>query len=146
VLRKFNLALACLLICTGAASADEIEERQALMKRNGDIMKILAPMAKGEAPFDQAAVMEGFEHFVDTANRLPDLFPETSQTGGDTEASSKIWEDQAGFQAQIDAFREDAEAAVAAAPADLASFQTAFGAVAENCGDCHETYRIESEN
>lgn len=144
--KQFSLAVACVLVFAGAAAADEIEDRQALMKSNGDAMKILAPMAKGEAPFDQAAAMEGFQQFVDTADRLPDLFPESSQTGRDTEASPKIWEDQAGFQAQIDAFREDAEAALAAAPADLASFQAAFGAVAENCGDCHETYRVEKEN
>lgn len=144
--KHFSLAVACVLVFAGAAAADEIEDRQALMKRNGDAMKILAPMAKGEAPYDQAAAMEGFQQFVDTADRLPDLFPESSQTGGDTEASPKIWEDQAGFETQIDAFREDSEAALAAAPADLASFQAAFGAVAENCGDCHETYRVEKEN
>ncbi|VVT08456.1 cytochrome c [Rhizobium sp. EC-SD404] len=144
--KHFSLAVACVLVFAGAAAADEIEDRQALMKRNGDTMKILAPMAKGEAPYDQAAAMEGFQQFVDTADRLPDLFPESSQTGGDTEASPKIWEDQAGFETQIDAFREDSEAALAAAPADLASFQAAFGAVAENCGDCHETYRVEKEN
>lgn len=144
--KQFSLAVACVLVFAGAAAADEIEDRQALMKRNGDTMKILAPMAKGETPYDQAAAMEGFQQFVDTADRLPDLFPESSQTGGDTEANPKIWEDQAGFQVQIDAFREDAEAALAAAPADLASFQAAFGAVAENCGDCHETYRVEKEN
>lgn len=144
--KQFSLAVACVLVFAGAAAADEIEDRQALMKSNGDTMKILAPMAKGEAPYDQAAAMEGFQQFVDTADRLPDLFPESSQTGGDTEASPKIWEDQAGFETQIDAFREDAEAALAAAPADLASFQAAFGAVAENCGDCHEAYRVEKEN
>ena len=33
-------------------------------------------------------------------------------------------------------------AAVEAAPQDLAAYQAVFGAVASNCGSCHEAYRM----
>ncbi len=70
------------------------------------------------------------------------LFPEGTDKG-DTEASPKIWEDMAGFQAKVDKFKTDAAAALAAAPADLDALKVEFGKVAANCGGCHETFRIK---
>lgn len=137
------------VVCiVGAASADPVEDRQALMKRNGDTMKILGPMAKGEAPFDAAAAAEAFQeqHAVaeELVANLEALFPEGS-TEGDTEAAPAIWEDWAGFQATAQSFREDAAMAAEAELADLEAFKTVFAEVSGNCGDCHETYRIEKE-
>ena len=142
--RAFWWIFAGALVAATPVLADVIEERQALMKRNAETMKILAPMAKGEAPFDQQAALEAFQTHLEVAEQLPDLFPEGSGEG-DTRASPRIWEDMEGFLAQIEDFREDAAAAVEANPADLESFQTTFASVSENCGSCHETYRLEEE-
>jgi len=124
--------------------ADPIEEREALMKSNGKAMGMLAPIVKGEKDFDAAVVMEALNKLAEDAQKMDvaTLWPEGSNTG-DSESSAKIWEDMAGFQAAIDKFQADTAAAVAAAPADLEALKVQFGAVASNCGSCHETYRLK---
>ncbi len=69
------------------------------------------------------------------------LFPAGSDSG-DTKASPKIWEDMAGFKAAEDKFEADVAAALAAPAQDLDAFKAQFGAIAANCGACHQTYRL----
>ena len=120
-----------------------ITKRQMLMLSNGGAAGLGAAMVKGEAPFSPAAANAVLADFRAVGYTFGDYFPEGSQTGGDTEASPRIWEDMAGFQAQLADFREDAEKAAAAKPQDLEAFKAAFSAVAENCQACHEKYRIK---
>jgi cytochrome c556 len=105
----------------------------------------LVPIAKGEKPFDAAAVLAALQTLNDDAQKLDVavLFPAGSETGGDTTASPKIWEDPAGFQAAVDKFKADADAAVAAPPQDAAAVGATVGALGKNCGGCHETFRIK---
>lgn len=126
---------------TGNAE-DPITKRRALMRANGAAAGLGGAMIKGEAPFSPAAANAVLANFRAVGHTFGDYFPEGSQTG-DTEASPRIWEDMAGFQAQLAEFRADAEQAFAAKPQDLEAFRAAFGAVAENCRSCHEKYRIE---
>ena len=51
-----TMAAIALGACVAVAQEDPIKARKALMKANGDQAKIGAAMAKGEAPFDAAAV------------------------------------------------------------------------------------------
>ena len=69
------------------------------------------------------------------------LWPEGSGTS-DTTSSPKIWEDAAGFQAAIDTFRAATAAGDAAAPQDAQALGQQFGAIASNCGACHQAYRL----
>ena len=125
-----------------AAQSDPIAARKALMKANGDQAKIGAAMVKGEAPFDLAKAKAIFVTFVDAAGKMPALFPDNSKTGGETTAAPKIWEDMADFKARFEKFGSDAKAAESKVT-DLASFKDSFGAVAKNCGGCHELYRVK---
>ena len=125
-----------------AAQSDPIAARKALMKANGDQAKIGAAMVKGEAPFDLTKAKAIFVTFVDAAGKMPALFPENSKTGGETTAAAKIWEDMADFKARFEKLGTDSKAAEAKVT-DLASFKDSFGAVAKNCGGCHELYRIK---
>ena len=99
-------------------------------------------MAKGEAPFDLAKARAIFVTFADAAAKMPNLFPENSRTGGETAAAPKIWEDMADFKAKFVKLGADANAAQNSVT-DLDSFKTTFGALAKNCGGCHEVYRIK---
>jgi cytochrome c556 len=142
-MRKIVLALSALALVSSAAYADPIADRKAIMKERGGIVGQLAPVAKGEKPFDAAAVLTALQALDANAKKfdVDALFPAGSESG-DTKASPKIWEDMAGFKAAADKFTADVGAAVAAPPADLAAFQAQFGAITSNCGACHQAYRM----
>lgn len=144
-MKRLIIALAAFALAGTAAFADPIGERQAIMKSNGKALKNIAGIAKGEQPFDAEAVMAALKTLSEDAQKIDvaALFPEGSETGGDTTASPKIWEDKAGFQQAVDKFKADTAAAVAAAPANLDAFKVEFGNVTKNCGTCHETFRIK---
>ena len=141
--RTVLVAAVAVLLGAAAVSAqsDPIAARRALMKANGDQAKIGVAMAKGEAPFDLAKAKVVFATFMDAANKMPNLFPDNSKSGGDTAALPKVWEDMADFKTRFAKLGDDAKAAEASVT-DLASFKAAFGNIGKNdCGACHELYR-----
>jgi cytochrome c556 len=135
-------AVVALGITAVAAQSDPISTRKGLMKRVGDLTKVGASMDKGDAPFDAAKAHEIFAAYIDTAAKMPTLFPDNAKTGGETSAAPKIWEDMAGFKERFAKFSADAKAAEAATK-DLASFKAQFGGLTKSCGGCHEVYRVK---
>lgn len=144
-MKLFALAVAALSLTVAGASADPIEQRKANMKERGGIMRILGPIAQGKADFDAAAVNEALAALEANARAAADaeaLWPQGSDTG-DTKSSPAVWADFDAFKAANAKYDEAVEAAVAAAPQDLAAFQAAFGPVGATCGSCHENFRIK---
>ncbi|MFI0847692.1 c-type cytochrome [Mesorhizobium sp. IMUNJ 23232] len=143
-MKKLLLAISLFALTASAATADPIADRQALMKANGKAAGQLAAIAKGEAPFDAAVVLAALTTINDDAQKLDvaALFPAGSDKG-DTTASPKIWEDMAGFQAKADKFKTDAAAALAAPPADVDGVKATLGVLGQNCGGCHEMFRVK---
>lgn len=136
-------AAAASLMVTGAL-ADPIDDRKELMRERGALMRVLAPIAQGQQPFDAATVLDALEQLAANGQRGVDIdayWPAGTETG-DTKSSPKIWEDRAGFQAAADKFAADTAAAVAANPQDLDAYRAVFGPAAGNCGTCHEAYRL----
>jgi len=133
------LAAVALAVAGGAAVGqdDPIAAREALMKNNGAALRTLNAMVKGEAAFDGAAAKAAFETISTDMAAFKQLFPEGSQGG---KASPAIWSDRAGFDAAVDKLISDADAA-AASTATPEEVQAGFGAVAANCGSCHQKYR-----
>lgn len=144
-MKKIVLTVGLLAASFGMAQADPIADRQALMKDMGRAVGSVAKMAQGQQAFDAATVKAAFATLAADAQKLDadTLFLEGTETGGDTEASPKIWEDRAGFKAIIAKYQADTTAAVAADPEDLASFQGQFKTVTANCGACHQSYRVK---
>ena len=142
-MKRLILAISAVALVSSAAFADPIADRKALMKERGGFVGQLAPIAKGEKPFDAAAVLAALQGLAANGAKFnaDTLFPAGSGTG-DTKASPKIWEDMAGFKKAEAKFEADVAAAIAAAPQDLESFKAQFGAVTSNCGACHQTYRL----
>jgi cytochrome c556 len=139
----FNFAVVAFCASAAIAQQDPIAARKALMKANGDQAKIGASMMKGETPFDLDKARKIFASFEDAATKAPSLFPENSQTGGDTAADLKIWENMDDFKARLAKLSTDAKDAIDNVN-DLDSFKAAFGAIGKNdCGGCHEKYRIK---
>lgn len=144
-MKRLVLAISAVALVSGAAFADPIADRKALMKERGGLVGQLAPIAKGEKPFDAAAVLAALQGLAANGDKfdIDALFPAGSDSG-DTKAAPKIWEDMAGFKAAEAKFEADVDAAIAAAPQDLDAFKAQFGAVAANCGACHQAYWLPS--
>ena len=135
-----GLALA-IGVTAALAQSDPITERKNLMKANGAAIRQGTQMVRGEAPFDISKAQEILRTFAVTADKGHTYFPETSKTGGQTEASPKIWESQADFRKRFDDWAADIKKA-AANTKDLETFKAEFATVTKACGSCHETYRV----
>ena len=109
----------------------------------GNANTALGRLDAAEADFDAAAALAALTTISEVAAKFGDYFPAGSETGMDTEAAPAIWSDRAGFDAKLAALKADADAAVAAAPADLDGLKAVFGPLTKNCGACHETYRLK---
>ena len=147
-MKRAILVVGVLLAGMGAVAAqqDIVKERQTLMKSNGRALGgTLSAMAKGDKPYDQAAVDAAFVVLEDTARKLPSLFPDSTKglkEAGDYSSSPKVWDDKAGFAAKINSFGQ-AVADTKAKVKDLDSLKANVGAIGKECGGCHETYRLK---
>lgn len=145
---QFKLALstvsAIFLLSTLSATAGPIEDRQAKMKTVGKSIGVVAKMAKGETDFDAAASLQAFVDMKNAADGYEELFPEGSETGGDTEASPKIFSDRAGFEAEQAKFEGTLVKVAAAAPADIGELRASLGMVGASCQSCHQGYRVKN--
>ncbi|MEP0940661.1 MAG: cytochrome c [Rhizobiaceae bacterium] len=144
---KFKILLGAALLAattsTAISAEDPIAVRKAMMKNVGAATGAGGAMMKGEAEFNAVAAQLILRTMNTAALGFGELFPAGSESGGDSTASPKIWEDRAGFDAAIAKFQSDTAAGIAAKPASLDEFKAAFGAAAANCGSCHKAYRIK---
>ncbi|PWW02171.1 cytochrome c556 [Hoeflea marina] len=145
---KFRIVMTATLLGLAAATfahaADEPQVvRQEMMKKIGGATGAMAKMVKGETPYDQAAAIAALQTIADTITLFPEQFPEGSETGMESEAAPAIWTNKADFEAKAMKLHADAEAAIAANPADVDALKAVFGPLTQNCGSCHETYRLK---
>jgi len=142
-MKSLVVSISILAFAASAALADPIADRKAIMKQRGGLVGSIAPIAKGEQPFDAAKVAEVFAALKANAEGydVEAFFPADSMTG-DTKASPKIWEDMAGYKAAVDKYTADVTAAAAANPQDLEAFRAEFGKITSNCGGCHKAWRL----
>lgn len=143
---RIGVVGAAILAATGVAMAqmapeEAVETRKTIMKSVGAATGVGGGMAKGEIAFDAKVAGSVIAAYVAAAHTFDDYFPEGSENVGGTKAAPAIWEDRAGFEAEVAKFREASEAAAAAKPADAESFQPLFGAIAATCKSCHQNYR-----
>ena len=133
---------------SSAAMADakaSIEARQACMKANGGMMKVMVPIMKGQKAYDKAAVDASIANAQKACGGWADWWGEDTKPGGavKTEAKAEIWSDPKGFEAAGMAYVK-AEAAVLATT-DEASFKAAFPELGKACQGCHEKFRQADE-
>ncbi|WP_439273340.1 c-type cytochrome [Pseudochrobactrum sp. HB0163] len=143
-MQKSVLVFSALFMMAGAAVASPVEDRQALMKDIGRSMGVLGAIMKGEKPFEGEAVQAALEQLKADAAKIDAdaMFPKGSE-GGDTAAAPKIWEDEAGFKAEIEKFRTVTAAAVQSKPQDVDALRVSMKEVGMSCGTCHQNYRIK---
>jgi cytochrome c556 len=130
------------------AAEDPIAVRQTLMASNGASAAVAGAMLKDELAYSPAVAKAVLSSFDAVAAAYGDFFPEGTLDPANSEASPKIWEDPAGFAAELAKFRQAAAAASEASgrngPADKAAFQAAIEPVFGTCTSCHEGFRTEN--
>jgi cytochrome c556 len=133
--------LAVGLSSAAMAELGPIEARQACMKANGAMMKVMVPIIKGQAAFDKAAIDKALADERAACEGWLTWFGDDTKPGGavKTEAKLEIWTDRAGFEAANASFLKARDAVAAAT--DDASFKAALPEMGKNCQSCHETYR-----
>jgi cytochrome c556 len=143
-MKRLVLTALSVIAFSGLAFAMEPQEsRQAAMKKVGGAIGLLSGMAKGAAPFDAAAAQAAFGTMNTVAKEYVSFFPVGSETGFETEASPAIWANMDDFKAKVAKFEADTGAAAAMTFADAGAVGAAIGPVAENCGACHQLYRVK---
>jgi cytochrome c556 len=147
-MKRVLVVAGILLLSVGAVVAQQelANQTQTTMKATGRAMGSLAPMVKGEKPYDQAVVDTALTQLQDTAKKLPAMFPESIKglkIEGDYSASPKVWEDKAGFAAKIESFAKVATEAKAKIK-DLDALKATVPAIGKECSGCHETFRLKS--
>jgi cytochrome c556 len=147
-MKRSIIVLGAMLLGASAVMAqqDIVKDRQATMKANGRALGgTLSAMAKGDKPYDQAAVDAALVVLDDTAKKLPALFPESTKgmkAEGDYSTSPKLWEDKAGFDAKVAGFTKVVTEAKAKIK-DLDSLKANVGGIGKECGSCHEAFRLK---
>ncbi|MCZ4089948.1 c-type cytochrome [Sinorhizobium psoraleae] len=146
-IRAFMLAAALAgLGVTAVTAADEPQAvRQQLMKKVGQAAGALNGIAKGEKPYDAEIVKASLTTISETVKVFPDHFPAGSETGLETEASPKIWENMDDFKAKAAKLGTDASTLLAQLPSDQAGVGAALGILGKDCSSCHESYRLKKD-
>ena len=137
----------CLIAGLSAAYAagDPIERRHELMEDVGEAAKPIGLMMRGDSEYDWEVVLTSLETFDSVSHEFGDLFPEGSETGGNTEAAPAIWTDREGFDEALAMWRDATGKAIAAEPQTLDDARPSLGGVFNTCKNCHDGYRIEDE-
>lgn len=144
-----SLVLAGAMVAAISSPAQaQFRDPQAAVKYRSSVMTLLgahfgrlAPVAKKEAPFEQAAVQAN----VDVVKMLSDL-PWAAYAPGyeGGEAKSEVWTDRAGFEKASNDFKAAVKQLDAASQAgDFDAFRVAFGKVGQSCKACHDAYRVK---
>lgn len=129
-------------LTSALAQGDPIAERKKLMKAQGAASREPGLMLRGDQPFDLSKVRDSLKTLVDTNKALAPLWPETSKTGGDTEALPAIWEQRGKFDATLAKLGSDSQAALGTITNE-ATFKTEFPKVLANCKACHDSFRAK---
>ena len=130
------------LPATAQDADNPIVKRQNVMKSVGAAAGVGGGMLRKQIPYDANVGALVLATFSASGHVFGDYFPEDSKQGNKTEAAPAIWEDRAGFDAELAKYRDAAKAAFESKPADLEAFQKAFVSVAQSCKSCHTSYRV----
>jgi len=133
----------CLMAVTAVVAAENMHDsRKAAMKKVGGAMGGLVAIAKGQKPYDAAAVKESLTTISETIKVFPTYFPKGSEND-DKVASPKIWENMDDFKAHAAKLGTSTDALLAQLPADQAAVGAALNTLGQDCGACHQTYRLK---
>lgn len=140
-------AVAALAVVASAVQAqqDAIAKRKEFMKAVGAASKQSNEMIKGEKPFDGKAAAEALTKVATGWDAFAKNYPKGTETGGETTASPKIWENFKDFDEKGQAMAKAAKTVAAEAGKGLDAFKAAWPQVGGTCKGCHEVYRVQKK-
>ena len=153
-MKRILMALTIGAVAATATQALAVDEPANVIKYRRSVMKAMAGHAgaivgvvKGEVSFvnQVGAQAEGIHAM---SMLIPSLFPKgTSEDSGlDTKALPKIWDDWSGFQAAAKKLQDESAKLVEVAKSgDVMAIGAQFGNVGKACGGCHKPYRAEKK-
>ncbi|WP_068313921.1 c-type cytochrome [Aliiruegeria sabulilitoris] len=162
-----GIRLAATLIVSGIAAGalahggatGIVKERMDDMSAMAKVMKMLAPMMKGQTAYDAAAVADGAKLIASHAGgEITSKFPKGSG-GMPSEATGTIWREWENFETLARQLEIYASALALSAGADAEGLvvdaqvqqlaemppRQIFGQIGKTCAACHERYREKSE-
>lgn len=148
-MKRMFVTVAAVLLGIGAvyAQQDVVNQRQTSMKENGkNLGGVLGAMAKGEKPYDQAAVDAAIVKLAENAKTIGTLFPENTKglkADGKYSASPKIWENRADFDSHVANYTKAVNEVSTAGIKNLDALKAAVPVLGKQCSACHETYRLK---
>lgn len=148
-MKRSVLVAAALLLGVGAVGAqqDLIQQSHALMKANGrNLGGVLSPMARGDKPYDQAAIDAALAQLEETATKMPGLYPvsvKSVKQDAEYTPSAKVWDDRPGFDAAIASFGKAVTEAKSKIK-DVDSLKATLPTIGRQCSGCHETFRVKN--
>lgn len=147
----FRTVLAITAIAIGVTAAiaqqDPVKGRKDVMSTFAKpYYGVLARTLRGQLPYDQAKVDEALNAIAAEAPKLPEAFAVNAmpKTQSDYDASPKIWQNKADFDAKaanlVKVVSENKGAAK-----DLNTMKTAFDNIGKACDACHDIYRVKNK-
>lgn len=141
-------AAAALLSLATSASAqfakpeDAVKYRKSAFSVMGTHFSRLGAMANGKVAFDAKAAADNAV-VVNSLVKLPwAAFGPGTDKAGDTKAKPEVWTEQVKYKESADKLvAESAKLEAAAKTGNLDALKTAFGATAETCKSCHDSFR-----
>lgn len=129
----------------GMTVKEQIETRQAQLKKMGKAFKAISDQLKADSP-DLAQIQAATAIVPKEATGMAEWFPEGTgpESGVKTEALPIIWEDKADFNDKVAAMQDAAaQLDTVAQGGDVAAIAAAFQTTGGKCKDCHDKYRLD---
>ena len=139
-----TLALILVALGTAALAHSGVKDKDVMARMMGmsdlsERMKLIGSMAKGEAPFDAAAVNAALAGMSEDASAMPALF-EPQATDPKSEALPAIWEEFDTFTARADELAQ-VTARLSGTVASVEDLRPVMQQVGAACRNCHADYR-----
>jgi cytochrome c556 len=137
-----------LLLGAGVVMAQQdvaVQQDNLMRSQAKSFYGVMGKMAKGDTPYDQAAVNAAIASLEADVARIATVFtpnPKEDVVNGNYGSSQKIWQNKADFDSKIPPVVK-AIADVRGKITDVASLKAAFTAINDSCNGCHETYRVK---
>jgi cytochrome c556 len=138
-----------------AVVAQQQQEADKAAKAQQDLMKsiaksqygVLSRIARGQAPYDQAAIDGALAQLEQDVGKIAATFaekPKANLPDATYVSSPKVWENKADFDSKIPIVLTAIKGAKGKIT-DVASAKAAFDDINGKCNACHETYQVKTK-